>query len=214
MRSRRMPNPGSRPERPEEEADGDAKALDLRGVLDELLARTEGEELTVEDALRAYGSKAYGPLILIPAILLTLPTGALPGMPLVLGAIIFLICLQALFGRQQPWIPRRLGKIKVSRSALSAFRVAADGWLSRIDTVIKPRATFLVRPPMTRLVALFCCLLAVALIPVEVVPFATAVPGSALVLFGLALTAHDGYLVAGGMAAMGATVWLLGALAM
>jgi len=196
----------------DDDADAD-RALDLRGVLDQLLKETRGQRISVEDIVRAFGVKAYGPLILIPAILLTLPTGVLPGVPLALGAVILLVSGQALIGRAHPWIPRRLRRIEVSRDRVVGFRLKADRWLSRIDGIVKPRLEVLIHPPASQVVALVCILLSLSLIPVEFIPFATAAPGSALILFGLGLTAHDGVLVLLGLAATGGAAalmwWLL-----
>ncbi|NWG47458.1 MAG: exopolysaccharide biosynthesis protein [Alphaproteobacteria bacterium] len=174
-------------------------------VLDRLIARTGGDQVSVGDVLDAFGTKAFGPLVLVPALLLTLPTGIVPGVPLVLGAVILIVSVQVLFGARAPWVPARLRRVRVGRERLVSARRAAAPWLARIDALIRPRAGLFVRPPMTQAIALVCVLLSVSLVPVEIIPFATALPGSALILFGLALTAHDGLLALGGLAGAAAT---------
>lgn len=57
-------------------------------AIDKLLHESKGKDtIAVSDALEAFGQRSFGPLILVLAILLTLPTGALPGVPLALGGL-------------------------------------------------------------------------------------------------------------------------------
>ncbi|HAE25867.1 MAG TPA: hypothetical protein DCG58_01800, partial [Hyphomonas adhaerens] len=54
--------------------------------------------------------------------------------------------------------------------------------------------------------ALAVSLLSLLMIPLELVPFAVAAPGTAIVLFGLALVARDGALMLAGFAAAAAAI--------
>ena len=185
----------------------------LGDALDSLLKETEGsDKITLNDALKAFGGRAFGPLILIPAILLTLPTGALPGVPIALGAVIAFVCIELLLGRKKPVIPSLFGKLKFSRDGLEKAREKGGGVVGAIDSVLRRRLEFMVRPPMLQMIALVCIGLCVVLIPLEIIPFATAIPGSALILLGLAVTARDGLLALLGIGtagAGGAGIWLL-----
>ncbi len=167
----------------------------LGDALDCLLEKTEGQDkVKLSDALDAFGSRAFGPLILVPALLLTLPTGALPGVPIVLGAVIAFVCLELLLGREKPVIPSLLGKMSFSREGLEKSREKGGGLIGRIDSVIRRRLDFMMKPPMIQVIAVVCIGLCVILIPLEIIPFATAIPGGALILLGLAVTARDGLL--------------------
>lgn len=185
----------------------------LGDALDCLLDKTEGQEkVKLSDALDAFGSRAFGPLILVPAVLLTLPTGALPGVPIALGAVIAFVCLELLLGRTKPAIPSLFGDLSFSRPGLEKAREKGGGFIGAIDSVLRRRLEFMVKPPWLQAVALVCIALCVMLIPLEIIPFATAIPGSALILFGLAVTARDGLLALLGLAAAGAGalgIWLL-----
>lgn len=192
---------------------GGAQVEGLGDALDRLLARTEGrEKVRLGDALETFGARAFGPLVLVPAVLLTLPTGALPGVPIVLGALIAFVCLELLLGRTRPAIPSLFGKLEFSREGLEKAREKGKGVIGAIDSVVSRRLDFMTKPPMIQIVALVCIALCVALIPLEIIPFATAVPGSALILLGLAVTVRDGLLALFGLAAAGAGglgIWLL-----
>lgn len=194
--------------------ESDGKSVEgLGDALDCLLEKTEGsEKITLNDALDAFGSQAFGPLILVPAILLTLPTGALPGVPIALGAVIAFVCLELLLGREKPAIPSLFGKLKFSREGLEKGRQKGEGVIGAIDSVIRRRLGFMMKPPLLQLLAVVCIALCVLLIPLEIIPFATAVPGSALILLGLAITARDGLLALIGLGAAlagGVAIWLM-----
>lgn len=185
----------------------------LGEVLDALLDSTEGQEkLSIGDVLEAFGRRSFGPLILVPAILLTLPTGALPGVPLVLGALIALVAIEMLVGRGRPSVPSLFCRLRFSRAGVRKAREKISPILSAVDSIIQPRMRYLIRPPILQLAALTCIALALLLIPVEVIPFATAIPGSALILIGLAITAEDGLAMLVGLvasAAVGLGVYML-----
>lgn len=182
--------------------------------MDVLLERTQGQDrVSVDDLLTVFGQRAYGPLILVPALLLTLPTGALPGIPIVLGALIALVAFEILLGRQRPLLPHIFRKISMSRRGVQEGRRKAGAVLRLLDGLASPRLPLFVRPPVLQLAALICIGLAFLLIPVEIIPFATAIPGSALILIGLALTADDGAMMLVGLlatAGAGISVYLLG----
>lgn len=193
--------------------EGVAQVEGLGDALDCLLDKTEGQEkVKLGDALDAFGSRAFGPLILVPAILLTLPTGALPGVPIALGAVIAFVCLELLLGRTKPAIPSLFGKLSFSRDGLEKGREKGRGVIGAIDSVLRRRLEFMVKPPWLQAVALICIALCVTLIPLEIIPFATAIPGSALILLGLAVTARDGMVALLGLAAAmagGLGIWLV-----
>lgn len=210
--SRDAPPQGSSPDSGKA-GEASRKVEGLGDALDCLLEETKGKDkVTLHDALEAFGSRAFGPLILVPAILLTLPTGALPGVPIALGAVIAFVCLELLLGRKKPAIPSLFGKLSFSREGLETAREKGDSVIGAVDSIISKRLRFMTKPPMLQLVAIVCIALCLALIPLEIIPFATAIPGSALILLGLAVTARDGLLALIGIGAAGAGglgIWML-----
>ncbi len=84
-----------------------------------------------------------------------------------------------------------------------------------IDFLVAERLTLFTGKIGQRLTALACVIHALLMIPLEVVPFAVTLPGSALILFGLAVTGRDGFFMLLGHGATIATFylsynWLLG----
>lgn len=180
-------------------------------LFDRLLEESEGDEISVSEMLDAFGHRAFGPLILVPALLAVLPTGAIPGVPIVLGLVIILVSGQMLLGKTNPWIPRRLRERSVKREVVEESWERFRPVFKRIDSLLKTRLTFLAKAPFIYPVAVIVIALAIAMAPLEIVPFAVAVPGLAICAFGIGITARDGLVVLGGFALCAATVWLISA---
>ena len=88
---------------------------------------------------------------------------------------------------------------------VSAARPAAGV----LDRIVRPRLQFLADAPWVAAVALLCILAALITFPLGLIPLAPIVPGIAIVVFGLGLTARDGVLLALGGAIMAAACWVL-----
>lgn len=161
----------------------------------------------------AFGRKAYGPLLLIPAVLAVSPIGAIPGMSIVTATLIALIAGQMLIGRVSPWLPDRLMRFGLPNRRLAP----ALDWLHRkvrpLDRYVGRRWTVLVRPPAGQIVAVVMLTLAAAMIPLAAVPFGVTPVGAAIAVLALAITLADGVVMAVGLAisasALGAAIYLL-----
>ena len=72
--------------------------------MDDLLDKTTGKA-SVGDVVNKFESRGFGPLLLLPALIALLPTGAIPGVPSICGVTLCIICLQMAFGDEHPWLP-------------------------------------------------------------------------------------------------------------
>lgn len=165
--------------------------------------------VSVDDVLDTFGTRAFGPLLAIPALIVISPIGAIPGVPAIFAVFIVLIAGQHLFGLSYPWIPSALRSRAISREKWQVGRRKIVPFVRRIDALFTTRLTFLVVSPMDRIVAAIAILLAITMIPLEFIPFAVAVPGAALLTLGLALSARDGLFVLAGLLATGVSVYLV-----
>ena len=68
-------------------------------------------------------------------------------------------------------------------------------YVCQVDRFLKPRLTFLTEPPFVQLVAIVCVAAALVSFPLGLVPFGPVLPGLTVLLFGLALTARDGFVL-------------------
>ena len=75
--------------------------------------------------------------------------------------------------------------------------------------VLKPRLAFLSRPPFISLSALVCIAAALVMFPLGLVPFGPVLPSLTVLLFGLGLTARDGFLLIAAAAGQAGAIYLL-----
>ncbi|MCA9087929.1 MAG: exopolysaccharide biosynthesis protein [Planctomycetaceae bacterium] len=173
------------------------------GELTELLNRVEreadGDRETIGEVLDAISNRGFGPLLLVPALLAISPLGAIPGMSVITGTVIFVISLQMLFRNDHPWIPRRLEQVSISHDSLVARIRQGRPWLRWIEYFFARRLEFLTTGPMHYVLAVSMMLLALSMFPLALVPFGVFVPGLAIAILAAGLTIHDGVLVLAGL---------------
>ncbi len=182
----------------------------LENLLDEAIDSEENGDVTIGTLLSAFGSRGFGPLLCIFALIAILPPiGGIPGVPTSMGLLTMLIAVQILIGRRHPWAPGFIRRRGVSKGKVEKARDKAKGLLARIDALVGRRLTFATTRPAEWLAALCCMLLGFAMPPLELLPFAAALPASAILLFGLGLTARDGLLMLFGFAATGGSLYVV-----
>jgi hypothetical protein len=144
-------------------------------------------------------------LLIAPALIGILPTGAIPFMPDIIALFVILIAGQMIFGRKHPWIPGKLRNFSFDRDKYEKGVEKAKPYTEWIDGFFHPRFKFLTGSIAQRFVAVFCIFLAVAIAILGFIPFAATIPCAAILLFGLGLTVHDGLLTAIGVLFMAAS---------
>lgn len=184
-------------------------------VLEQVEEKTEGEKcISIGEFLDTFEHRGYGPLLLIIALLIVLPTGGIPGVPTLLGLVIILIASQLAWGRATPWLPKRLRKVSFKKTLFDKGVEKIKPVTAKIDHLIRPRMKWLASGFPARIVGLVCIVLAAVMPFLEVIPFADIIPGSAIALLGLGLTARDGAVIIAGwtvatLAFGSASYWLL-----
>ncbi|WP_084696011.1 exopolysaccharide biosynthesis protein [Arenimonas donghaensis] len=185
----------------------------LQGLLRRVRRSTDGNgtHVSLGDVLEALGPRTYAPLFVVLGLLIVSPVGDIPGASAVLGLVVALIATQFLLLRRTPWLPRWA----LDRSVRSELVERSLGWLEKpsrfVDRHLHPRLRLLTGRIGRYVIAACCLFAALLLVPLEFLPGASTVIGSALVAFGIALATHDGLaaLVAFGLtgAAIGLIVW-------
>jgi len=182
----------------------------LTSILDDLTNDHEDEQTSLGSVIADFENRGFGPLLLVPAIIVLLPiVGAIPGVPAICALLIILIASQMLFGRQHPWIPGFLSKRKIEQKKVDSAVDAARPWAKRIDKVFSQRLEFLTGDIASRIVAIVAIFLAIVMIPLEAVPFAAAIPAASIALLALSLSAKDGLLTAIGLLSTAGTIYAL-----
>ena len=151
--------------------------------------------ISVGDIIDALGTRTYGPMLIVPALLEITPLGAVPGVPTFLAVTIAIFAVQMLFGRHRFWVPgiienRRFGASKLHAATHKLMPIA-----ERLDRWFHGRLRFLTQGVGTRMAAATVLLLCFAVPPLEFLPFASSGPMLAIALIGLALLVRDGALM-------------------
>lgn len=163
-----------------------------RALLDGFAIGDPNEQLRMSDVLHGLGDRSFGMLLFVSTIPAFIPIPGLGGA--ISGPLVILIGLQQLFGMREPWLPAFLAKRGPHRSAMARFRDLLAPWLTRLEKLVRPRATAILDH---RLGDFFTGLLLVLLglllsLPI---PFTNFLFGGLLVVFALALLERDGYLM-------------------
>lgn len=183
-------------------AGNESKAPDrLSELLDHFVESTEGQDnIEIVDLLDSLSSRAHGPMLLLPAIIAISPIGMIPGMSVVTGTLVLLIASQMLLSSSRPWIPKRLQSFEFSRNKLKDGVSKMQPWVLWFEKVVKKRLQFLTTGAAIYPLALACVVLAITFYPLAFVPLGVLIPGFAVTLLALGLTAKDGVLVLAGYA--------------
>ncbi|MEQ8799215.1 MAG: exopolysaccharide biosynthesis protein [Salinisphaeraceae bacterium] len=168
---------------------------DLTGLLSRMRDNFDGDHFTIQEMIEAIEDRGFGPLLLAPALFVMPPIGVIPGVPTLMALVIVLLAGQLALGKRHPWLPRRLREITIERRKFDLAYEKIAPVTRRIDRFLHPRLRSLTRPPAPRLIAVACLLLALCMIPLELVPFAAVVPAAAIALLALALSVRDGWLI-------------------
>jgi len=169
---------------------------DLEDLLGQIQALADRDDrVRLRDLHDLIGVKAFGPLLLMMALVALTPIGAVPALPTALAIAVTLIAGQVVLGRNRLWLPDFVERRHVSSKKLKASVRALSRPARWLDAVVRPRLERLTEPPFDHGVALVCVAIALMIPPLEFVPFGVAAPALALALMGLALTARDGLVV-------------------
>ena len=177
-------------------------------ILQELRQEVGEGEVSVGDVVSALRYRGFGPMLLVVALMTILPTGVIPGVPTLTAVLIVFISAQLLMGRTSPWITKVLAERRISHQQFERVQSKAERLSRHLDRIVGPRFTGLINGWSAKAIAIICCLIALSMPPLEMLPFFAFVPAATIALLGMGLTVRDGLLI------ILAGVWLIVAGAM
>ena len=187
-----------------------AEVRNLRTLLNSLCSETKGETVSVEDLLNAVGRRSYGPVLLVLGFVAVSPLTLIPGANSLVAMVTLIFAIQIVIGRAYPWLPRKALEFSFPRKHLVAGVAEMEKHAHTVDQLLRPRLIFLTNPPFVQIVALACVAAALVTIPLSFVPLGPVLPSLAVLFFGLALTARDGFvLLLAGTARGAATIVMI-----
>ncbi|WP_416898988.1 MAG: exopolysaccharide biosynthesis protein [Minwuia sp.] len=196
-----------------EDRDDDGRQS-LTDLLDRIEARSrQSDRITVQDMMKALQARGFAPLLLVPGLIALGPVGAIPGMSLFTGSIIFLVSIQILLGRNHPWLPEKALGFQIPSRRLSKLIGYSRRPARFIDRFLKPRLTWFAEGLPGRLGSAMCVAMALTMFPLALVPWGVMLPAGSVSAYALGLATRDGALVLAanvlGLGALGLTAWFL-----
>ncbi len=180
----------------------------LTDIIDDIVTDAKDGVLTLGDVLDDLGDRSYGPLFFILGAIILLPIGAIPGVPIVLGAVLIILAVQFVLGLNHPWMPARFRRLSISEKKARDAERRIRPVLRFVDRFVDARLLWIVSRPMRVFAAAAIILLSLAMVPLEIIPFGVAVPAAAVAAFGLAIVARDGLVMLIALGFVGGTCWL------
>ncbi|MBB3034312.1 exopolysaccharide biosynthesis protein [Alteriqipengyuania lutimaris] len=166
------------------------------GILDRLTEIGDGQDqVSIGDIVSAFGTRTYGPVLLVPALVGVSPVGGIPVVPTILAATLLLIAVQLVFGKETLWLPGILKNRSVEGEKLANAAEDMEKVGKWMDKLFHGRLRMFTGPTAARIAAGVIALLCLAVPPLELVPFAVALPMAVIAAFGIALTVRDGLLM-------------------
>ena len=175
---------------------GGVERLSLSDVLRMLASDDSRERIFIGDLMEALGDRAIAALMFIFALPNVIPTP--PGTSSVLGLPLVFLSAQLAFGRK-PWLPAFISNRSMSLYDFRALVRRVIPPLTRAERLLRPRASWLVVPPMEYVAGLVCFVLSVIL--VLPIPFGNMTPALAISLMALGIMECDGWWVLAGFVA-------------
>ncbi|MCL7929162.1 exopolysaccharide biosynthesis protein [Halomonas llamarensis] len=164
-------------------------------------------QVSVEDVLTAAGRRSFGPMLLVAGLITLAPLiGDIPGMPTLMAAIVLLTAGQLLAGRDRFWLPQWLLRRHMARKTFGKGLQRMKKPAHWIDRWLRVRLPWLTGYWGSRLTALTALIIALAMPPMEFIPFSANGAGLALSLLGLGLVARDGVVLLLGVGIMVTTI--------
>lgn len=172
----------------------------LGDILDKVDEIAMGEDTDLHTIISAFGDRAFGPVLTLCGLLHLTPIGALPGVPIALGVVIISFAGQLVLGRDTPWMPQFLQRVKIKHTAIEKSRKFIGPVLNKVDAIIRPRYKWAATNTARTVAAVISVVFAVTLLPLGSVPFGVVIPGMIITLIGLGITARDGLILLLGFA--------------
>jgi hypothetical protein len=175
--------------------------------LEPLLKAGRGKVSVKDIVERVEAQDGLAPVVCVLTLPVLLPMP--PGVSMVLALPLLMAAPQLMIGRRDLWLPDRLRGWSVDAHKVQGTVRRVLPWLTRLETLVRPRFTFLTGRIGAGLAGAVCTVMAVVL--VLPLPFANLFPALTVLLLSLGLTRRDGLAVIVGVlllaVAVTAIVW-------
>lgn len=167
----------------------------LSDVLDQLESAAHDDSVTIDEVVEKLGHRSFASLMLVFALISTSPASGIPGITATVAALVFILVVQMIFGRECLWLPDFVGRRKMSTDKLCK----GIGWLRKpvrfVEKFLRPRMTYLLHRPWLFLPLFLTLALTLVMPLLEVIPTSGSIASAMIALFAAGLLTRDGGLV-------------------
>jgi len=187
--------------------------LSFSQVLDRMETAGTAETVSLGELLGSFGRRAFGPFLLVPALVAILPVvGALPGVSLLTAIIELGVSVQLALGQRGLHLPERIRRVAVPRKALMLSVRLMRPVAHAAGHAVRPRLQMLTTDGGARMAAGVLALTLAALMLIgALIPGGIVLPAIGMIVLALGLTSRDGLLLvialAFGLGSIGAGLW-------
>jgi hypothetical protein len=192
-------------DRSDEQQHGDS----ILDVVEQVRSAGEGEDPKVSDIVEALGGASFGPLMLIPALLIVSPLSGIPGLPTIAGISIAVVAAQMVWGREHVWLPGWIMRRQMNRSRFDRALDFLKKPARFMDYITRPRLTWIVTRPFSLVLQVLCLIAGLSMPPLELIPLSSAVVATGVVFFSVAIITRDGVVAIIGLIAVIGGIYLL-----
>lgn len=151
------------------------------------------DTISIGDILQIAGQKSFGTLLFLTGIITLAPlVGDIPGVPTLMGIIVFLTSVQMLLQKENLRLPKFILKRSIDRKKLHKTLNKLKRPVIYVDRFLKPRLIVLTKGFMLYVIAVLCLFTACLMPIMEFVPFSANIAGFILTFFGLSIVTNDG----------------------
>jgi len=156
-------------------------------ILEGLVRDAPDSDVTLEWIVANLRERSFGIVLLIISAV-----GLVPGTSPVVGILLAIPAIQMVLGRQEPMLPRRIARRRLSTSRLVRLLRRVIPILKRMERIVRPRwpTPFDMTKRVVGFVILLLCVTLLAPIP-----FSQVIPALVIMALALALLEQDGVLL-------------------
>ncbi len=159
---------------------------------DFFFSEERNDQITLFDILELAGERTFGFFLVLLALPSALPVPA-PGYSIPFGIAIFLLAVQLMAGRVEPWFPKWFRDRSLPLAQAQSIIKAANPWLKRLESFSRPRYAFLCTSRAGRIVLG----MAIALMGLSMMiplPLTNTLPAIGVFVIGFSLIEDDGFI--------------------
>lgn len=153
------------------------------------------EHVSVKDIVDAFHERGFGFFLFLFALPAALPIPAV-GLGTVMALPLLFLSIQFAYGRSSIWLPKRILAYRIEKSNFSDWIDKTIPWSKRIETLIKPRLSFITQGIVSRIFSLLGLIMALSVF--FPLPLTNTVPSIGIAIMGLGIMMRDGIAVIAG----------------